>query len=211
MSRRLAKWGAAGQPELLDLRGHHQGGDLDSFVGGPEELQKTWSNLIRIVLGAEGRSADNEEVRAYQQYRLGRMGGETCLLELMPLPSPDAGTWHYREWTLSPDLRDRATYMKRHANSRAEKLQGKIAGHRPTVVVFYSLSYLPWWRLVAGVPLTETAIGGVKSLVGRSQHTVFVVVPQPAHRAKGKGKDYYVQVGRVIAASLASGRGEDGA
>jgi hypothetical protein len=204
VARRLAKWEAAGRPELLDLRGHHLEGDLTKFVGGSTKLQTTWSQLIRIVLSAEGRPTDNDSVRAYQQHRLGRVGGETCLLELMPLPSPDAGTWHYREWSMSPDLRSRATYMKRHASPRASLLQQRIIDHRPHAVVFYSLTYLPWWRLVAGVPLSEVSIAGVNSFLGHSDRTVFVVVQQPAHRAKGKGNNYYVQVGGLIAQSLAA-------
>jgi hypothetical protein len=202
VSRRLAKWEAAGRPELLDLRGHHHEGDLTTFVGGSTKLQKTWSQLIRIVLSAEGRPTDNDAVRAYQQHRLGRFGGEACLLELMPLPSPDAGTWLYRDWSLSPDLRTRATYMRRHASPRASLLRQRIIEHRPQAVVFYSLSYLPWWRLVAGVPLSEVSIADVKSFVGHSEQTVFVVVQQPAHRSKGKGNNYYVQVGRLISESL---------
>lgn len=204
VARRLAKWEAGGRPELLDLHGHHQEGDLTNFVSGSADLQTTWSQLIRIVLSGEGKTTDNDAIRAYQQHRLGRIGGETCLLELMPLPSPDAKTWLYRQWTLSPDLRTRATYLKRHRHPRASMLQRRITEHQPPVVVFYSLSYLPWWQQVAGVKLSEVAIGGLKSFLGHSENTTFVVVQQPAHRAKGKGNNYYVQVGRLIAESLAS-------
>lgn len=202
VSRRLTKWDAAGRPELLDLRGHHHEGDLTDFVSGSGNLQTTWSQLIRIVLAAEDSPTDNDAVRAYQQHRLGRAGGETCLLELMPLPSPDAGTWNYRQWSLSSDLQSRAVYMKRRAHARAATLQRRIMEYRPPAVVFYSLSYLPWWRLVASVNLSEVSILGVKSFLGHNGHTVFVVVPQPAHRAKGKGSDYYVRIGREIAAAL---------
>ena len=109
VARRLAKWEAAGRSELLDLRGQHLDGDLADFLGGSEDLQKTWSNLIRVVLGCEGRPTDNETVRAYQQSKLGRFDGETCLLELMPLPSPDAG-----DLALPPvDIYFRASYPQK--------------------------------------------------------------------------------------------------
>ena len=211
VARRISKWNDAGRPELLDLRGHHEGGDLADFVGGTEELQTTWSQLIRVALGCEGRPTDTEAVRSYQQFKLGRIGDETCLLELMPLPSPDAGKWYYRAWTFMSELRTRRRYMERYAPIRARRLRQLIEEHRPPVVVFYSLSYIETWKQVAGIVLAEVPIAGVKSFSGRNQHTVFVVIPQPAYWTKGKGNDYYIQVGRAIAASLAPRRSEDSA
>src|SRR5438046_1036251 len=107
-----------------------------------------------------------------------------------------------------PELHSRRMYMERYALSRARRLRSRITEHRPPVVVFYSLSYVPWWREVAGVGLTEVLIESVKSYSGQDEHTLFIVVPQPAHRAKGKGNNYYVQVGKAIGTALASGQSQ---
>lgn len=206
VSRRLTRWDASGQPELLDLAEHHREGDLTSFVSDSDEagLQPTWKQLIRIVLGGEGQPTDNKAVRTYQQNRLGRYGGETCLLELMPLPSPDAKVWHYRDWSLLPDLRSRSGYVKKYAPIRALRLRELIDEQKPPVVVFYSFTYMVWWKQVANVELTPTEIRGVKSFLGENEHTRFIVVSQPAHRMKCKGSDYYVQVGKEIAMLIRS-------
>ena len=204
VERRLRKWDLGGRPELLDLRAHHIGGDLSAFMSGTEKLQPTWSQLIRIVLGSEGRPSDNEAVRAYQQFRLGRPGGETCLLELMPLPSPNAVIWNYAQWSSIPDLKTRSRYTEQYRPSRIRTLWHKIREHRPPVVVFYSLTNLPQWKQAAGVNLVETSIEGVKSFSGHNEHTQFLVISQPAHRVKGKGNDYYIQVGREISGALSA-------
>lgn len=206
ITRRFASWDRHGRGELSDLVSHHMDSDLSHFAGRSAKLQATWSQLIRIVLASEGRPTDNESVRAYQQSRLGRVGGETCLLELMPLPSPDAGAWLYSQCSELPELQSRREYMRQYANSRARRMRATIEAHKPPVVVFYSLSYLEWWKQIAGIELNPTVIGGVRSFSGRDEHTDFFVVPQPSARMKGKGNAFYVRVGEAIAESLRSRR-----
>jgi hypothetical protein len=202
ITRRFASWDSHGRAELSDLVSHHNDSDLSHFTSRSAKLQTTWSQLIRIILASEGRPTDNESVRAYQQSRLGRIGGETCLLELMPLPSPSTGAWLYGQYSSLPELRSRSEYMECYADSRARRLRRRVEEYRPPVVVFYSLKYMDRWRQIAGVELKPVLIGGVKSFSGGNEHTGFVVVPQPAYRMKGKGNDYYKQVGRAIGASL---------
>lgn len=204
INKRFASWERHGRQELSDLMPHHIDSDLTHFVSSSGKLQTTWSQLIRVVLAIQGKSTNNEDVRAYQQSQLGRFGGDTCLLELMPLPSPNAGMWLYRQHSLLPQLRSRNEYVKHYARLRALRLRQRIEEHRPAVVVFYSLSYMGWWNTVAGVDLTPTLIGGVKSFMGQNQHTVFAVVPQPSAHIKGKGNNYYTQVGQTIAERLLS-------
>lgn len=204
ITKRFASWESHGRGELSDLVSHHTDSDLSHLAGKSAKLQTTWSQLIRIVLASEGRPTDNESVRAYQQSRLGRIGGETCLLELMPLPSPNAGAWLYGQHSSLPELRSRSEYMESYADMRTRRLRRRVEEHKPPVVVFYSFTYIERWRQIAGVELKMVPIGGVKTYSGGSEHTSFVVVPQPAHRMKGKGKDYYLQVGKAIGASLRS-------
>jgi hypothetical protein len=202
ITRHISKWVGQSKGEVLDLRWHHTDADPANSIPGSEKLQATWSQLIRVVLAIQGKPTDNQSVSDYQQAKLGRSGGDTCLLELMPLPSPDSKTWLYREHSLLRQLRSRDDYMKHYAQSRALGLRGRIAEHKPAVVVFYSLSYFGWWKQIAGVEFTRIPVNGVRTLFGRNEHTHFVVVPQPAAQMKGKGTGYYVQVGKAIATSL---------
>jgi len=209
ITRRFANWETQDKGELSDLVSPQSNSGLSHSARRSTKLQTTWSQLIRIVLASEDKPTDNASVRAYQQSKLGRVGGETCLLELMPLPSPSAGRWLYNEYSSLPELRSRDEYMEHYAASRVCRLRAIIEAHKPPVVVFYSLGYMKWWKQIAGVELNLIAIGDVRSFFGRNEHTNFFVVPQPSAPMKGKGNAYYVQVGKAIAASLQSWRAED--
>jgi hypothetical protein len=209
IARRFANWEGQGRGELSDLVSPQSNRGLSLSAGGSGRLQTTWSQLIRIVLASEGKPTDNASVRGYQQSKLGRVGGETCLLELMPLPSPNAGKWLYSQYSDMPDLQSRSEYMRQYAEWRADRLRSTIEAHKPPVVVFYSLGYMKWWKRIAGVEFNPTPIGGVKTFSGRNEHTEFFVIPQPSAPVKGKGNAYYVRVGKAIAESLRSRRAGD--
>lgn len=204
VAKRLASWEKHGRQELSELVRHHQESDLAAFTGDSGDIQTTWGQLIRVVLASEVRPTDDHAVKAYQISRLGSFGGETALLELMPLPSPDAKTWYYDKWSWLPELRTRSRYKKSYTGTRVQHLRQRIAEYKPTVVMFYSLTYKDRWQEVTGVPLVASPISGVETLFGDNGHTLFLVVPQPAAWIKGKGNDYYEQVGMAIARMLAA-------
>ena len=52
--------------------------------------QPTWTQLIRMLLIAQGKDDSPDHVLDYQRHHLGTADGETCLLELLPLPWPRA-------------------------------------------------------------------------------------------------------------------------
>ena len=208
LNRRLVSWERQGKGELSDLSPHHEDGDAVNERGKQGKLQSTWSQLIRVVLAIGRQPTDNATVLEYQRTQLGRSGGETCLLELMPLPSPGLSRWLYSQYSSLPGLESRAAYMKHYAPARIERLRARMVEHKPAFVMFYSLGYVQYWRQVASVPLTTTSIGGVTTYFGRNEHTVFAVVPQPAARIRGKGSGYYVEVGRVVAGMIVLGLGQ---
>ena len=84
----LGHWDRRRRNELEDLRDFQvTKGNVDYFLD-PQKLQSTWAGLVRVVMGTERVEASVAEVKSYQANNLGRQTGSTCLLELLPLPSP---------------------------------------------------------------------------------------------------------------------------
>lgn len=182
---RLYAWDRRGRRELEDLAEFHRAfSEGRWFDGDRPPTQRTWRSLIRILLAAGGGKVPLEAVRRYQVERLGRDGGETALLELLPLPSPSIDRWSYHEWTSVPQLSDRGSYLRYYAPRRAAYLRRKREEHRPLVVVYYGLhgNYQRWWECISGVSLNDHNVEGQRVRVGRDPGTIFVVIPHPNAR-----------------------------
>lgn len=84
INNRINIWSNRGKQEIEDIAEYHI-----AMETWDARIQPTWKGLIRIILSAKGReNIDREDVRKYQINELGRKYKETCLLELLPLPSP---------------------------------------------------------------------------------------------------------------------------
>jgi hypothetical protein len=114
--------------------------DLHGYWMDRTRLIPTWSAMSRIVLRLSGRAdwRDREAVRDYQVNRLGRLGGETFLTELLPLPSSSTAAWPYT--ALFPTRR---AYADRVLPHRLLALRRLFEEHRPAYVFCYGKSY---WR-----------------------------------------------------------------
>src|SRR5690606_20291757 len=125
----------------------HRALGVTQFFTQPTVAQPTWNKLIRIVLAMQQPSPTLEMVKTYQREMFGSPGGNTCLLELLPLPSPSIGKWIYSDFAAVEGLQSRETYRNHYAALRALHLKRKIAEHRPLAVVFYSVDgwYRQWW------------------------------------------------------------------
>jgi hypothetical protein len=202
IERRIQGWHDRGGRELEDLGPHGIGAGSRWFLPN-YPLQPTWKQLIRVVLSAEGSPALLEDIRAYQRDRLGRRGGQDCLLELLPLPSPGLNRWQfYPELARRHDPRllylgDRATYTHHVAPARAAHLRERIVQHKPRAVVFYGTGYEHWWRRTAGVDFRPSVIDRVWT--SHNDHTLFVIMQHPT--ARGLSSTYFDAVGRLIAGS----------
>ena len=196
VTRKITDWHDHGREELQEFGA--EGGWI-MWTGTHAKLQTTWSRLIRILLSAEGRPTGREDVRTYQRTKLGRRSGETCLLELLPLPSPSTGGWLYSRYSRLPSLASREVYTQAWSPRRAAHIGRRIAEHQPRVVVFYSVGahYQYWWNQIAGVPLVATALDGCR--IGRNGATVFAIVKHPA--ARGLSNAYWATAGHLIAAA----------
>jgi hypothetical protein len=201
INTRLNAWANRGKNELEDLAQYHTDiGVKDWFIPKPK-LQPTWNKLIRIVLSSNGQVPEAELVRNYQKTLLGRKSGDTCLLELLPLPSPSLQHWLYAQHSQLSYLISRQTYREECIAVRIEHLKSRINQYKPSAVIFYGLGYQEHWKKIAGVALNQSSN---KILTGRRGSTLFAAIKHPA--AQGTTSEYFHQVGKLIASSSAERR-----
>jgi hypothetical protein len=198
INRRLNIWDEMGRMELLDVAEFHLKLGMPEYFTDPVKLQSTWNKLSRIVLSSNGSEATLEAVRAYQKDHLGRIGGDTCLLELLPLPSPSTGKWLYAQHCDLPFLKSRKAYREHSIPFRIEHIRRRIKQYRPRAVVFYGMGYQQWWREIAD--LEYQPYDPIGFLVAKSKGTIFVISNHPV--ATGVYNEYFHEIGRVISTRL---------
>jgi len=195
IDRRLKAWDARGRRELEDVADYHRAiGISEHFTDNPK-LQPTWNKLIRIVLAAGGQAYDLDHIREYQKSKLGTLTGETCLLELMPLPSRSTSTWLFGGASSLPYLQDRETYLPHIAPLRAAHIQDRLSQSRPRTVIFYGQQYQAYWTQIAKLSAWDTSSDGFA--FGQRENVLYVAVKHPS--ARGVANSYFHEIGRLIA------------
>lgn len=194
ISQRLKIWNERGCNELEDLAEFHNAVGIAHLFNEHPELQPTWKQLIRIVLTATEQGTDTESIRTYQKNILGRIDGDTCLLELLPLPSPNTRTWLYGNNSSVPYLADRKIYRKHLINLRIAHLKTRLSFYKPKVVIFYGRTYQKYWREIAGIEIREKFSDNIE--YGINGKTLFIITFHPADRRTSN--EYFNQVGRLI-------------
>ena len=190
VSRRLAEWEAHGKPELEDVCSFHEDLGMPEFFHEPVKLQRTWAQLCRIFLSYQGLPTDIKGMRQFQKDHLGRENDSTCLLELLPLPSPGTNRWFYPQWTEIDFLKTREEYIKKMIPLRIGKLREQIRIHKPKFVVCYGKGYAEHWEEIAGVTFRESPSGFSWAKDGQ---TLFVNMKHPV--AQGVTNQYFCDVG----------------
>lgn len=194
LEQRLRVWRDRGSSATEDLYEYHSDTGLAEFLGPFPKLQTTWKQLIRILLTAEDRDADTDNIRSYQGEELGRRDGESALLELYPLPAAGLAHWPYGELTSLPYLRDRKTYLRTLEAKRIRLLQRMIDEHQPSVVIMYGTTYREQWERLHGSWLrAETEPELFRGTRGKSQ---LLLIKHPA--AKGVTNAYFEEVGEYV-------------
>lgn len=194
VTRRLAVWEQRGGRDLEDLVQYHHAIGVTKHMNADARIQPTWAKMIHLLFGARGLPFDTEQVRSFQARDLGRSNGDTCILELLPLPSPNVRTWSYAPWNV-PYLRDRKTYRQHLVPERVERIRARVSTYRPKAVVFLGMSYLEHWQKIAGTPLEvqeNVAVAG--------GDTLYIAVRHPASR--GVTNAYFRGVGELISRRL---------
>ncbi len=194
VTKRLNAWVDLGETELVDIYQFHLKIDYPQYFQDPVKLQKTWMQQARIMLASKGLPSTTDDVRAYQRDQIGRKTGDTCLLELLPLPSPNVNNWNYNLWSGLHFLRDRKTYREYCVSWRAEHIRSRIKDHKPKVVVFMGQVYSDYWHTIAGRNLIFTDKGGFWA--GSSEDTIYIITKHPASR--GVTNAYFETIGKFL-------------
>ena len=112
LEKRYRSWESLGFEPFVDCAKHHRGFGFTKWHEPPPPTQPTWRQLIRLLLSYKGQPDDLETIREYQRNEWGSSNGETCVIELSGLASPNMQT-----------PRDRTTLLsKRIERIRAEVL-----------------------------------------------------------------------------------------
>ena len=197
IERRLAIWEESGQNQLEDLKHYHDKIGVKRWFGSRAKLQPTWNKLIRIIYGIKDLSPQTDDIREYQRTQLGRFNGETCLTELMPLPSPSSNHWLYADISALPELKSRKSYLHHWAPIRFHMLSKLISKNRPKFVVYYGMGYYQdWWSQLMPANHKTIHIDGVKAYLGENEGAVFAVSPHPV--ATGVKNTFFHELGRAM-------------
>jgi len=198
VSTRINTWQRLGETELVDIYDFHLRINYPEYFTNPVKLQRTWMQEARIVLAAKGLPCKTEDVRKYQRDVIGRKDKETCLLELLPLPSPSTSVWHYNERTALPILKNRQRYEDHCLPWRIEHIRSKILEHQPKLVVFCGSSYLQHWKAIAGNQVVFQKLNDFWA--AKEGKTLYLIVKHPA--LKGITNAYFEEVGDFARATI---------
>ncbi|OYE05267.1 hypothetical protein [Nostoc sp. 'Peltigera membranacea cyanobiont' 232] len=206
IEKRINIWSNRGRCEIDDVAEYHEAiGYGASFQPGAKAKLDVpvWRSIIRIVLSAKGtENIHIKDVREYQTNELGRKDKETCLLELLPLPSQSLKHWIYGEYSKLTFLSNRDTYENYCLEKRINHISQRIKEHQPKTVVFYGKGYeYSWRRITEKITDVEFSPTSEGFLICQNSQTVFVIAKHPVTR--GITSEYFHNIGRSIAAKIA--------
>jgi hypothetical protein len=197
INRRLKSWDYRGKLELEDVADYHFSIGIPDHFKDPVKLQRTWNKLIRILLAAEGIEIKLDDVREYQKSYLGRLNVDSCLIELLPLPSPSTGSWLYSQYSRIPYLKSRKLYSQTCIPFRSIHIKEMLDHNEPKAVIFYSFSYKDYWQDILGFNFVSMNNG--EYYMRQESNTLYIISMHPA--AKGVSNDYFENLGRIISKS----------
>ena len=191
IQKRIQTWQDLGETELVDIFDFHSGINYPEYFTNPVKLQRTWMQEARIVLASKGKPSNTEDVRNYQRDVIGRNNSETCLVELLPLPSPSTADWLYGDWTGISFLRNRETYKDYCLPWRIEHIRTNITKYQPRLVVLCGISYIQHWQAIAGKKVVLQKIN--EFWTAKTGNTLYLIVKHPA--TKGITNAYFKEIG----------------
>lgn len=196
---RLSAWDKRGRQITEDLVDYHRSiGITKHFQSSNATIQHTWGKLIRSTLVGFSQNVSKETIQNYQATHWGRMNGNNCLLELLPLPARSSSDWNYSAYSSLPMLSSRKNYKSWLIKSRSTRLRELIERNRPKIVVFYGLVYEEFWFNIVGDQnsWTSSAFGKHTCI----KNTFFVSSPHPA--ARGMKLETFDKLGSFIKFAL---------
>lgn len=198
VEKRLNVWKDRGSKELEDLFEYHMEIGIDKYFKKGPVKQKTWSKLIHLILSYHNRESGDNHIRGYQKDRLGRADGESCLMELLPLPSPGNNSWNYDTFSNMEMLKTHEIYRDAIANHRVRNIRKKINEHRPRNVIFYAKDkkYINHWLDIIdlkGVPIEHAK---ESFIFIKENNTNYIITKHPT--AYGVSNEHYAEIGRFL-------------
>jgi len=198
---RLRVWDERGKKPLENAPIFYPASGVKNWHGTDATIQPTWKQLIRMLLLARGERDTAGAILDYQRAEWGSTGSQTCVVDLLPLPSPTPADWTYHNWSPLGWLSDRTLYLKELKTKRMTHLKERVAEQRPKVVIFHGTtlpsgtSLLPIWIQIAGRGRFQQAIEGKRILlVQQTEHTLFFVTRDPASETDA----YFREIGRFL-------------
>lgn len=161
---RFTTWQKRGSKSIEDARDYHFALGIREFweptAGRPIKVQNTWRGLMKALLSAKGEHISRESIAHLQATSFGMAGSDTCLLELLPLPSPNVRRFDYRRLADKehfPHFESRKAYRTHMLTERAGAtvpdrktgIRNLILENKPRHVVLYGTSYRPEWTSLA--------------------------------------------------------------
>ena len=157
---RLSAWDNRGQRQIEDMRAFCQATRhpaLLPYSGSAAPYNRTWCGLIQELHQQLNRPLDSAV--AFQRTNWLTTDGDTCLLNLMPLPSPNVETWNYNQWSDLPSLQNRDIYLEALIPKRIAALRAAIQTFAPQTVICVGKSYSKHWnQLQVGISKTKFEI-----------------------------------------------------
>jgi hypothetical protein len=103
--------------------------------------------MCEFMLRIEGNaSPTKEDRRAYQAENLGRVHGDSLLLELLPIPKPRISIWDYP--LTFPEYPDAEAYRREQVPRRIALISQLVLEYQPTVIVAYGKANWPYYRRI---------------------------------------------------------------
>jgi hypothetical protein len=174
LERRYQSWKTLEFQPVVDCHAHHRGFGFSKWHQPHPPTQATWRQLIRLLLSYKGQPTDLETIRLYQRDQWGSSTGETCVIELLGLASPNMRT-----------PQDRTTFLSRRMARIREEAQVRSG----EFIVMYGIGQREEWEWIAGAKFDSDGICRMgKTPVALAFHPV----------APGSTNDYWVNLGKRL-------------
>lgn len=202
--RRLMAWGNLGAKALLDLATFHKVAGIKlPHMTTPSNWRKAcpaWKRQIHVLLAAQGLPCDDQHIVECLA-NWGAENGDTCLINLKPLPCPKWRSWLWPQWCNVEESKQ--DFLQRIQTGRCHRITEMIRmSPAPRCVVFYSTNtqFRSCWQQISGCNFDMVVESGIFGK--RVADTVFVAIPQ--RRKQGIPYALMTKIGNWIRTELAN-------
>lgn len=152
---RFVSWRERGRNETEHLHDYHFSIGITHHWAHEDNaqivVQFTWRRLIEAILSATRGPAQPItpiDIATYQSEQLGSLDGESCLLELFPLPSPNTAVFAYAFLANEeyPFFATRGRYTRFIKGHRINHIRTMIEQSGEGHVVLYGSTLAPAWN-----------------------------------------------------------------